>query len=169
MVAGDLELPPLSLTLPWTMGTHSLVINVTYPDYLLPTRGSSTEDSMDDDEDDDPEWAAWYAEFAADSDEANSDWELHEPDVIHKVGPIQDVSFDDCDFESRYADGHWDSLATTLLGDRKNFLGSKCGPTRRRNRREVHLHEFFDIFWTESDLSLICTETNKYAMQESIE
>lgn len=75
----------------------------------------------------------------------------------------------ECSFESRYADGHWDSLETTLEGDRESFLGPPPGPTRRHSRREVAVHEFFELFWPDSDLETICRETNKYAVQESVE
>ena len=137
LVAGDLELPPLSPTgHAITGGTHSPVFNVTYPNYLLPIGGSSSDEECDDDDtDDDPDWSARYADFAADSDEGNSDWELEDTNMLDEVGPVDDIPFHECSFESRYAEGHWDSMETTLLGDRKSFFGPKPGPTRRPSRR----------------------------------
>lgn len=85
------------------------------------------------------------------------------------MGPIDDVLLDEGCFESRYADGHWDSLSTTLEGDRETFLGPQLGPTRRPSRRRIAVHEFFETFWLESDLQIICHETNKYALQESVD
>ena len=169
LVGGDLELPPLSPDVERAVETHSPQIGMTFPDYLLPIEGSNSDKIDEDDDMGDPDWDAKYADFAYDSDGANFDWEIDEPNVFDEVGPLEDVLLDKCSFESRYADGHWDSLETTLEGDRESFLGPPLGPTRRSSRREVPLHEFFEVFWLEKDLITICRETNKYAMQESVE
>jgi len=134
LVGGDLELPPLSLPVEDEQGTHSPRIGVTFPDYLLPIPGSDSTDSDEEDDMADPEWVAKYADFACDSDGENSDWEVDEVDIVDEVGPLEDVLLDNCDFQSRYADGHWDCLETTLVGDRETFLGPQAGPTRRQSR-----------------------------------
>jgi len=150
-------------------GPASPTIGVTFLDYLLPLGRSSSDEEPKDDDVDDPNWDAEYADFYGDSDEGNSDWELEESDVIDEVGPSDDLLVDAGAFDSRYADGHWNCIEITLVGDHETFLGPTLGPTCRTTRRGIPFHDFFTIFWLDCDLETICRETNKYAAQESIQ
>ena len=76
LVAGDVELPPLSLGMDTVGPSQSPHIGVTFPNYLLPMIYSADEEDGDSDlgsDGDDPEWEARYADFAGQSDSGNFD------------------------------------------------------------------------------------------------
>ena len=167
-IGGDIDLLALTREDSPILPSYSPRVGVTFPNYLLPLLSNESDDASVMEDMEDPDWEVVYCDFACDSNASNSDWKLDEPDVFEEVGSLSDVHVDDFTFETRYGEGQWNSLESTLVGDRKSFFGPPPGPTRRQSGRQVEAHEFFDQFRPETDLARICRETNKYALQKNV-